>query len=162
MALFQSILVHFGKRDETSKPIPNKTLPHGFVPEINVWCFTGPAPILHRYRRSQTKIWSDSRNVKAFHYSYVIMSAMASQITNLSTACSNVCSGADQRKHQSSAPHDLCVENPAGVTGGFPTQRADNAKNASIWWRHQTVTLKSIPNFAQDDAMWTPQGHMRI
>ena len=31
------------------------------------------------------------------------MSAIASQITGVSSVCSNVCSGADQRKHQSSA-----------------------------------------------------------
>ena len=33
----------------------------------------------------------------------VIMSAMASQIASVSMVCSTVCSGADQRKHQSSA-----------------------------------------------------------
>ena len=38
-----------------------------------------------------------------FHYSDVIMSAMASQITGVSSVCSTVCSGADQRKHQSFA-----------------------------------------------------------
>ena len=38
-----------------------------------------------------------------FHYIDVIMSAMASQITGVSTACTTVYSGADQRKHQSSA-----------------------------------------------------------
>ena len=37
------------------------------------------------------------------HYIDVIMSAMASQITGVSIIYSNVCSGADQRKHQSSA-----------------------------------------------------------
>ena len=37
------------------------------------------------------------------HYSDVIISAMASQITNVSIVCSTVCSGADQRKYQSSA-----------------------------------------------------------
>ena len=37
------------------------------------------------------------------HYSDVIMSAMASQITSLIIVCSTVYSGADQRKHQSSA-----------------------------------------------------------
>ena len=36
------------------------------------------------------------------HYSDVIMSTMASQITSLSIVCTTVCSGADQRKHQSS------------------------------------------------------------
>ena len=37
------------------------------------------------------------------HYSDVIMSAMASQITGVSIVCRTVCSGADHRKHQSSA-----------------------------------------------------------
>ena len=37
------------------------------------------------------------------HYSDVIMSTMASQITGVSIVCSAVCSGAHQRKHQSSA-----------------------------------------------------------
>ena len=36
-------------------------------------------------------------------YSNVIMSAKASQITGVSVVCTTVCSGADQRKHQSSA-----------------------------------------------------------
>ena len=43
--------------------------------------------------------WS---SYKKFHY--VITSAMASQITGISIVYSTVCSGADQRKHQSSAP----------------------------------------------------------
>ena len=37
------------------------------------------------------------------HYDNVIMTAMASQITNLTIVYSTVYSGADQRKHQSSA-----------------------------------------------------------
>ena len=37
------------------------------------------------------------------HYSDVIMSAMASQITSVLIVNSTACSGADQRKHQSSA-----------------------------------------------------------
>ena len=37
------------------------------------------------------------------HYNAVIMSAMASRITSISNIYSTVCSGADQRKHQSSA-----------------------------------------------------------
>ena len=40
---------------------------------------------------------------QGFHYSKVIMNAMASQITGASMVCSTVCSGADQREHQSSA-----------------------------------------------------------
>ena len=41
--------------------------------------------------------------VNTFHYSDVIMGAMASQITSLIIIYSTVYSGADQRKHQSSA-----------------------------------------------------------
>ena len=37
------------------------------------------------------------------HYSDAIMSAMASQITSVSIVYSTVCSGTDQRKHQSSS-----------------------------------------------------------
>ena len=37
------------------------------------------------------------------HYNGVIMSAMESQITGISSLCSTVCSGAGQRKHQNSA-----------------------------------------------------------
>ena len=36
------------------------------------------------------------------YYSGVIVTVVASQITCVSTVCSSVCSGADQRKHQSS------------------------------------------------------------
>ena len=42
-------------------------------------------------------------NEKSWHYGNVIMSAMASQITSLMIIYSIVYSGADQRKHQSSA-----------------------------------------------------------
>ena len=38
-----------------------------------------------------------------FHYSDVIMSAMASQITAVSIVCTTVCTGTDQWKHRSSA-----------------------------------------------------------
>ena len=40
---------------------------------------------------------------KSSHCSDVMIRAMASQITGVSIVCSTVCSGADQRKHQSSA-----------------------------------------------------------
>ena len=44
------------------------------------------------------------------HYSNVLMSALASQITGVSIVFSIVCSGADQRKHQSSASLALVRE----------------------------------------------------
>ena len=43
------------------------------------------------------------RDICRKHYSDVIMSAIASQINGVTIVYWNVCSGADQRKHQSSA-----------------------------------------------------------
>ena len=57
------------------------------------------------------------------------MSPMASQITSLTIVYSTVYSGADQRKHQSSASLVF-------VRGIHWWQRASNAENVSIWWRH--------------------------
>ena len=62
------------------------------------------------------------------------MGAMASQITSLTIAYSTVYSGADLRKHQSSASLAFAGNSP--VTGEFPAQMASNAENVSIWWRH--------------------------
>ena len=70
-----------------------------------------------------------------YHYNDVIMSAVASQITSLTIVYPTVYSGADQRENQISALLALCAGN-SPVTGEFPTQRASNAENASIWRRH--------------------------
>ena len=63
----------------------------GFITLWLVWHYTNRE--LHRVVR-----WPK------FHYSDVIMSTMAPQITGVLIVCSNVCSGAGQRKYQSSAP----------------------------------------------------------
>ena len=87
------------------------------------------------------------------------MGAIASQITSLTIVYSTVYSGADKRKHQSSAslafvrgihrgpvnsPHKwpvarkmfpLDAGNSPG-TGEFPAQMASSAENVSIRWRH--------------------------
>ena len=63
-------------------------------------------------------------------YNDVIMCAMASQITSLTIVHSTIYSGADQRKHITSVT-GLCEGN-LPVTA----QRASNAQNVSIWWRH--------------------------
>ena len=36
----------------------------------------------------------------------------------------------------------LCEGN-SPVTGEFPAQRASNAQNVSIWWRHHDPTIKN-------------------
>ena len=69
-----------------------------------------------------------------FHYDNVIMSAIASQITNFTIVYSTVHSDADQRKHQSSAA--LAFVRRIHRAGEFSAQMASNAENVSIWWRH--------------------------
>ena len=77
------------------------------------------------------------RRIQWLHYSDVIMGAMASQITSLSIVYSTVYSGADQRKHQSSASLAFCA-----VTGEFPAQIASNTENVSLWWRLHVMLPK--------------------
>ena len=72
------------------------------------------------------------------HYSDVIISMVASQITGVSIVYTTVCSGTDQRKHQRFVPL-------AFVAGEFPAQKASNTENISIWWRHHGyVTSKML------------------
>ena len=82
------------------------------------------------------------------HYSDVIMSTMASEITSLTIVYSIVYSGGDQRKHESPASR-------AGnslVTCEFPAQRASNAENVSIWWRHHAKEIWSVSKMTK---FWT-------
>ena len=60
-----------------------------------------------------------------WHYRDVIMSTTASQITGVLIVCSMVCSGADQRKHQSSASLALwgeSIHDPYSTDKGPVTQ----------------------------------------
>ena len=52
--------------------------------------------------------------IDQMHYSDIIMSVMASQITGVSIVCPTVGSGADQRKHQSSASQAFVQEEFTG------------------------------------------------
>ena len=72
------------------------------------------------------------------HYRNVIMSAMASLITGILIIFSTVwtvCSGADQRKHQSPALPAF-FEGNSSMTWEFPAQKASDAESVSIKWRH--------------------------
>ena len=69
------------------------------------------------------------------------MGAMSSQMTSLAIVYSIIHSGADQRKHQSSASLAfVCGE----FTGGrwIPRTKASDAENASVSWRHHVVTVR--------------------
>ena len=68
------------------------------------------------------------------HHGYVIMSAMASQITSLTIVYSTVYSGADQRKHQSCASLAF-VRGIHQWPVNSPHKGPVMQKNVSIWWR---------------------------
>ena len=84
--------------------------------------------------------WRQHANV---HYSGVIMTPMASQITGVSIVCSIVCSAGTQMIYQSSALLALCEGNPPG-TSGFPLKRPSDAENVSIWWRHHAFSFSRL------------------
>ena len=71
------------------------------------------------------------------------MSAVASQITSITTVYSTVYSGADQRKHKKIRVTGFCEGN-SQVTDEFPAQMASNAENVSIWWRHHDINALDI------------------
>ena len=82
-----------------------------------------------------------SQDLKRWQYSDVKMSPMGSQITGFANVYSTVCSGPDRRKHQSSA-------SLAFVRGihrwPVTAQRASNAENISIWWRHHEKSFNVL------------------
>ena len=104
------------------------------------WC-------INTFETSITVVISgESYSIK--HYSVFIMTTMASQITGVSIVCSTVCSGADQRNHQSSA------------SLAFSSKRASHAENVSIWWSHHyhcyylnIYAMKSIKPHIEADAL---------
>ena len=66
------------------------------TPSRSLWCHcnvTTLTPLLVFPRRPYS----------TYHYNDVIMDAMASQITSISSVCSTICTSIDQRKHQSPA-----------------------------------------------------------
>ena len=67
------------------------------------------------------------------HYNDVIMSAVASHITVVPIVCSIVQAPI---KENIKAPCHWPLWGEPPVAGGFPAQRASNAENVSIWWRH--------------------------
>ena len=81
------------------------------------------------------------RGSEQSHYNDVIMRATASQITSLTIVSSTVYSRRRSKKTSKLRVTGLCERN-SSVTGEFPTQRASNAENVSIWWRHhEQVTM---------------------
>ena len=106
-----------------------------------------------------------------FHYSDVIMSTMASQITDILIVCSTICSGTAQRKHQKLHVTGLCEGN-SPVIGEFPHKgpvmwkmfpfddvimRHDamwchNSVDLDAWWPQQPIDMRTngcIPKYSK-------------
>ena len=87
-----------------------------------------------------------------YHYNDVIMGAMASQITSLTIVCSALYLGENRlfsprsKKTSKLRVTGFCVGN-SPVTGEFPAQRASNAENVSVWWRHNALNVLGKRNY---------------
>ena len=77
------------------------------------------------------------------HYNGVIMRAIASQIASLTIVYSTVYSRRRSKKTPKLCVTGLCVVN-SPVTGEFTAQRASNAENVSIWWRHHGISYRDV------------------
>ena len=115
-----------------------------FFKKINPVCWSIPSDLFNEnVLRWHVMIISEAWGLTDNHYNYVIMSAMASQITGVWIVYLTVSSGADQIKTSKFRVTGLCTGNSL-VTGKFPTQRASNSKNVSIWRRHHKVDIGSV------------------
>ena len=72
--------------------------------------------------------------IVVFHYNDVIMSLMEFQITSLTIVYYHLFRRRSKKTSKLRVT-GLCAGN-SPLTGEFPAQRASNAKNVSIWWRH--------------------------
>ena len=97
-----------GSQVDNRNPYTNKTVPS--------WCIEalGYFVVVVQLRHVvyvQCIPWNmHTVHFLCFHYSYVIMGAIASKLTSLTIVYSTVYSGANQRQHQSSASIALCGE----------------------------------------------------
>ena len=95
-----SILIQFSLKFVPRGPMDNKSI----VLTVMAWRRTGDKSLGSTWTNCQYNISQICLiELCTRHYNDVIMGAMASQITSLTSVCSTVYLGADQRKHQSSA-----------------------------------------------------------
>ena len=80
------------------------------------------------------------------HYNDVIRSAMASQITNLMIVNLSVYSRLRSKKISKLSVTGFWEGN-SPVIGEFPAQRAGNAENVSIRWRHHVHNLFAVTGY---------------
>ena len=113
------------------------SLQHRLVQHSIVYCATA----------TKTDISMGECKNDVTYYNGVILSAMSSLITSLTIVYSTVYWR--RRSKNTSKLHvtGLCEGN-SPVTDEFPAQRASNAENVSIWWRHHDQCVSnSVASF---------------
>ena len=98
---------------------------------------------VHHFLAMSSKVGWSNEHLTTAHYSDVIMSAMASQITGLAIVYSTVYSGENQRKDQISASLAFVRGIHRRQATEVPAQRASSAENVSIWWRHHEFPVQT-------------------
>ena len=84
----------------------------------------------------QTDGWTTRK-----HYSDIIMSAMASQITSIIIVYSTVYSFMHRSKKTSKLRVTGLCERNSPLSSEFPAQSASTAENVSIWWRYHAMIM---------------------
>ena len=112
---------------------------HSTMIDFQLW----PHSVLSVMNQYLFSWWFIAKQAKSHRddYNDVKMSAISSQITSVSIVYSTVCSGADQRKHQSSASLAFLRGIHRWLVNSHT--KASNAENISIWWRHHEVERDS-------------------
>ena len=98
------------------------------------------------------------------HYNDVIMGAMASQITSLTIVYSTIYSGADQRKHQSSASLAF-VRRIHWWPVNSPHKEPITPKNVPIRWRRHVrsaATRNIVPRLIQANNQRKPSSKLVV
>ena len=139
--------IKFSNTSQISKFIMPMWDPHGVT--RCKWTLLWPTWI----SRSHASVFQALNNLPfAPRYSHVIMNEMASHIHGVSIVYSTLCSGADQRKHQSCASLASVRGIHMWLLNG---QRASNADNVFIWWRHHVNAWFQTPIVVTLILAWT-------
>ena len=90
--------------------------------------------------RAKEFTWSTGQMVNTLkHHIYVILGAMASQITSLTIVHSTVYSRRRSKKTPKLRVTGLCA-GKSPVTGELPAHMGSDAENVPIWWRNHGLS----------------------
>ena len=87
-----------------------------------------------QYKTISSDVCQYAKERRSYHYDDVIMSAMASQSTASPLFAQPFIQAHIKENIKAPRHWPLCGNSPG--TGEFPTQKASNEENVSIWWRH--------------------------